>query len=118
MCHTVKDSDVPQESPTAMVTGQRGCVPRTLRLPWLPFWKLSSEFRALKKILLNLSSLCPKQAVFALRTLRICLLLELGRMAVTWVCLGRWLETLESHPGLLRPTWNLPEGRLMTEWPA
>lgn len=49
MCHTVKDSDVPQESPTAMVTGQRGCVPRTLRLPWLPFWKLSSEFRALKK---------------------------------------------------------------------
>lgn len=60
MCHTVKDSDVPQESPTAMVMGQRGCVPRNLRLPWLPFWKLSSEFRALKKILLNLSSLCPQ----------------------------------------------------------
>lgn len=49
MCHTFKDSDVPQESPTAMVTGQRGCVPRTLRLRWLPFWELSSEFRALKK---------------------------------------------------------------------
>lgn len=57
VCHTFKDSDMPQERPTAMVIGQRGCVPRSLRLPWLPFWELSSEFRALKKILLNLSSL-------------------------------------------------------------
>lgn len=104
---------MPKERPWPRRCIREAAVCPGLRVfPWLPFWELPSEFRALKKkkIFLNLGTLFPKRAVFALRTVRASLLFELGGWLYwsVWVLGGKHQNPIlgySSRHGICQDVW-------------